>query len=108
MWGFWDKVANLLKSLSHYRHIFQSHWRPNGALVNGDGFTINAAGQAYLDLYHKEWNSTATLQQLQPMQFTSRVFHGDYQLNLVSKGNIIAQKEVSVVKGADTKITLSP
>ena len=31
----------------------QAHWRVNAALVNGDNFEVNAAGQAYLDLYHR-------------------------------------------------------
>jgi endo-1,4-beta-xylanase len=37
MWGFWDKA----------------HWRPNAAIVNGDNFELNAAGAAYIKLYHE-------------------------------------------------------
>jgi hypothetical protein len=37
MWGFWDK----------------SHWRPNAAIVNGDNLVPNAAGAAYIKLYHE-------------------------------------------------------
>ena len=32
MWGFWDKA----------------HWKPDAALVNGDDFVINKAGEAYI------------------------------------------------------------
>ena len=27
---------------------FQSHWKPEAAIVNGDSLTPNAAGEAYL------------------------------------------------------------
>jgi hypothetical protein len=37
MWGFWDKA----------------HWRPNAAIVNGDNLTPNAAGAAYIKLFHE-------------------------------------------------------
>jgi endo-1,4-beta-xylanase len=37
MWGFWD----------------QAHWRPNAAIVNGDNLVPNAAGAAYIKLYHE-------------------------------------------------------
>ena len=49
-WGFWDKVKI---SFSHLKTRWQAHWRVNAALVNGDEFEVNAAGQAYLDLYHR-------------------------------------------------------
>ena len=32
MWGFWDKA----------------HWRPDAAIINGDNWQINKAGEAYL------------------------------------------------------------
>ena len=32
MWGFWDKA----------------HWKPNAAIVNGDDFVINKAGETYI------------------------------------------------------------
>jgi len=32
MWGFWD----------------QEHWRPECAIVQGDNFQINKAGEAYI------------------------------------------------------------
>ena len=85
----------------------KSHWRPNGALVNGDTFEVNAAGQAYLDLYHNEWNSTSTLDQYEPMKFQARVFHGDYNLVLSSDGTVLAERRVSVQKGSDLEITIS-
>ena len=37
MWGFWD----------------QEHWRPNAAIANGDDVTPNAAGAAYIKLFHE-------------------------------------------------------
>ena len=37
MWGLWDKA----------------HWRPNAAIVNGDNLTPNAAGAAYIKLFHE-------------------------------------------------------
>ena len=47
MWGFWDKA----------------HWKPDAALVNGDDFIINKAGEAYIRLEYtyvilnKTWNN---------------------------------------------------
>ena len=32
MWGFWDKA----------------HWKPDAALVNGDDFVVNKAGETYI------------------------------------------------------------
>ena len=32
MWGFWD----------------QAHWKPEAALVNGDNFVLNRAGETYI------------------------------------------------------------
>ena len=32
MWGFWDKA----------------HWKPDAAIVNGDDFVVNKAGEAYI------------------------------------------------------------
>ena len=35
MWGFWDKA----------------HWKPDAAIVNGDDFILNKAGEAYIRYY---------------------------------------------------------
>ena len=35
MWGFWDKA----------------HWKPDAAIVNGDDFIVNKAGEAYIRYY---------------------------------------------------------
>jgi endo-1,4-beta-xylanase len=32
MWGFWD----------------QAHWRPDAAIVQGNNFQLNKAGEAYV------------------------------------------------------------
>lgn len=32
MWGFWDKA----------------HWKPDAAIVNGDDFVVNKAGESYI------------------------------------------------------------
>jgi len=90
-WGFWDKA----------------HWRVNAALVNGDNFEVNAAGQAYLDLYHREWNSSTKLQPGSDGSFTTRGFHGNYQAELMRGDGVIVAKNFNLVVGQTTEITMT-
>ena len=76
--------------------------------MNGDNYQVNPAGQAYLALYHSEWNSTATLELDQARRFQARVFHGDYRLVLCSGDTVLEEKIVTLEKGADLDITLEP
>lgn len=45
MWGFWDKA----------------HYRPSSAIVNGDNFQVNKAGEAYIRLYHETFRTKAVI-----------------------------------------------
>ncbi|XP_046372916.2 endo-1,4-beta-xylanase 1-like isoform X1 [Haliotis rufescens] len=65
LWGFWSK----------------RHWRGEpAALVSGDSFTLNAAGQRFLHLTEDEWMTKETHRLDQSgTSFTTRGFHGDYE-----------------------------
>ena len=57
----------------------------------------NAAGDAYMSLIHKEWNSGSTLEQTEDLLFEKRVFQGKYLVRLMDNGVIVDEKEVDVV-----------
>jgi len=90
-WGFWDKA----------------HWRVNAALVNGDEFEVKAAGQTYLDLYHREWNSSAELQPDADGSFTARGFHGDYQAVLMRGDEVLATKDLTLLPGQAAEVIIT-
>ena len=57
----------------------------------------NAAGEAYMNLIHKEWNSGAILEQSGDLLFKERVFQGKYLVRLMDNEVVIDEKEVDVV-----------
>jgi len=68
MWGFWEG----------------SHWRPNAAIVDLD-WTINEAGQRYLDLMD-EWSTEYAGQTEASGDAAFRGFHGDYGYEVSHNG----------------------
>ena len=106
MWGFWDQVGNTQYNENIITIFIQSHWRPNGALVNGDSFTVNMAGEAYLHLYHVHWNSTTLLAPDSAGQFSARLHHGNYRLELSRGDTVLASRELSLAAGADLEIDI--
>ena len=67
MWGFWDKA----------------HWKPDAAIVNGDNFEINKAGEAYIRLFHEKFRTNQILEPVingDELQFEFRGFKGTYEI----------------------------
>ncbi|XP_071080922.1 uncharacterized protein [Haliotis cracherodii] len=70
LWGFWSK----------------RHWRGEpAALVSGDSFTVNAAGNRVLDLLEKQW-MTHVYHKLTGHNFKVRGFHGNYEVRVKING----------------------
>ncbi|XP_062583009.1 anti-sigma-I factor RsgI6-like [Saccostrea cucullata] len=91
-WGFW------------YRHIFHKQ----NALFTGDNITPNAAGQKYLDLFHKTWK-THFVHNVNPgSTVNTHAFLGDYLLNIKRNGHLIHHENFSLDKsGKDITIHLT-
>ncbi len=69
MWGFWESA----------------HWRPDAALFDAD-WTIRPAGQAYLDLVYGQWWTDEALLSAANGSAESRVFQGDYRIEVTVDG----------------------
>ena len=57
----------------------------------------NAAGEAYMNLIHTEWNSGAILEQSGDLLFEKRVFQGKYLVRLMDDEVVVDEKEVDAV-----------
>eukprot|EP00105_Crassostrea_gigas_P010616 XP_011425963.1 PREDICTED: uncharacterized protein LOC105327293 isoform X1 [Crassostrea gigas] len=80
LWGFWD----------------QKIWHKDNALFTGTNITANAAGQKYLDLFHKTWKTYFT-HNIQPGNtIQTHAFKGDYLLNIKKNGHLIHQEHFSL------------
>ncbi|CAH1790776.1 unnamed protein product [Owenia fusiformis] len=89
LWGFWDKA----------------HWIPNGSLVDGPNFEVNAAGKVWQRLVKEEWKTRRTLFMTTPKrELKLRAFHGDYDLIIKQKGRVIKRQSFSLPKGTSNKI----
>ena len=87
MWGFWAGA----------------HWRgPNAALVDED-WTINAAGQAYLNLM-EEWSTETAGTTNAAGELDFRGFHGDYVATVTLPDGSKQTYNFSVNKGATAEV----
>ena len=86
--------------------------------MNGDEFVVNAAGQAYLDLYHTEWNSTGVLEvsadgtfkarwdHLTQIRGFPRGFHGEYRAVVTYRGQELGATTLTLLPGQNTDVTV--
>ncbi|XP_046557975.1 anti-sigma-I factor RsgI6-like isoform X1 [Haliotis rubra] len=84
-WGFWS----------------ERHWRGDAAaMVSGNEFRLNAAGQRFLDLTEKTWmtNETHKLSQ-SGKNFKVRGFHGDYTIKVKVNGKEVTSLAQSFTLG---------
>ncbi|KAK6179075.1 hypothetical protein SNE40_011515 [Patella caerulea] len=83
-WGFWGP----------------KHWiGEDAALVSGNDYRINAAGQHYIDLLYKEWTTQVSRKiSSDNEQFSVRGFHGDYQAVVKYKGSAVHYQTFSLSK----------
>ncbi|XP_022345335.2 anti-sigma-I factor RsgI6-like [Crassostrea virginica] len=91
-WGFWDGKI----------------WHKENALFTGTNITANAAGQKYLDLFHKTWK-TYFVHNIQPSHTVQTSgFLGEYLLNIKKNGHLIHQENFSLdSSGKDITINLT-
>ncbi|XP_067680486.1 uncharacterized protein [Haliotis asinina] len=84
-WGFWSN-----------KHFLGEP----AALVSGDSFRINAAGQRFLDLTEKQWmtNENHKLSQ-SGKNFKVRGFHGDYTIKVKVNGKEVPSLSQSFTLG---------
>ncbi|XP_056008702.1 anti-sigma-I factor RsgI6-like [Ostrea edulis] len=80
LWTFWDGAI---------RHS-------QDKLFEGPNFTPNAAGQKYIDLVHKAWNTSFTHAISAHNKIHTSGFLGDYVLNVKRDGNVIHQEQFSL------------
>ena len=81
LWGFWAG----------------SHWKgPDAALVDSD-WTVNAAGQRFEALL-AEWTSNATRTTNAAGRAQARVFHGDYEIEVLVDGHPATVRNTMVSK----------
>merc|ERR1712126_4142 len=69
MWGFWDKA----------------HWKPDAAIVNGDDFVVNKAGEAYISLFHETFRTNLVLEPTlegENLVFGFNGFKGTYDVSI--------------------------
>ena len=94
MWGFWDG----------------RHWRPAAAIANGPDVTPNAAGLAYMNLYHNTLQTHIAsdfIETRQDFDFNFRAFRGDYEVKLVDEfGRSIMDPKTFKVE-TDSELILS-
>lgn len=89
LWGFWER----------------RHWRPNAALWRKD-WSIKPAGQAWLDLLHRQWSTDETLRTDAEGRAATRGFLGDYEI-AVRHGDRGTTTSLKLTVGsAPTTITL--
>ncbi|ELT99830.1 hypothetical protein CAPTEDRAFT_180458 [Capitella teleta] len=91
-WGFWDK----------------DHWRPRAAIVEGDDFKLNKAGEVVTRLLKEEW---ATHDAMHPKAHseatTIRGFHGNYNATVYYDGQVVSNSQFYLHKGKDLTITVN-
>ncbi|MGF1531116.1 MAG: endo-1,4-beta-xylanase [Puniceicoccaceae bacterium] len=69
MWGFWDA----------------SHWKKSAPLYFSDQ-SLKPSGQVYLDLVFDQWWTNAQGHTQADGTFTTRAFHGQYEIKIVVNG----------------------
>jgi len=75
LWGFWEG----------------RHWRPDAALWRKD-WTLKPAGEAWLDLVHKQWWTDASGTTNDDGRFSTRGFFGDYLVTVSADGTTHEQR----------------
>ncbi|XP_041354619.1 anti-sigma-I factor RsgI6-like [Gigantopelta aegis] len=85
LWGFWS----------------EHRWGgKTSALVSGQEFRINPAGQKVLHLFEKEWMTHETHRLSQSgKHFTVRAFHGDYEVHVRYRGREVTDQRQTFTLG---------
>ncbi|CAH1788447.1 unnamed protein product [Owenia fusiformis] len=87
IWGFWDGA----------------HFRPGSSLVDGEDFTINAAGLRWQQLIQQEWRTQQDYQlYLYDETINFRGFHGDYDVIVLDNGVEIQRQSFTLNKDSGT------
>ncbi len=88
-WGFWEGA----------------HWIPNAALFSKD-WSIRPHGQAFVDLVHGQWKTTASGQTDASGAYALRGFRGTYRVTASANGKTIEQMTRLVSDGGEAVLTL--
>lgn len=91
MWGFWEG----------------RHWRPNAALYNRD-WSTRPAGDAWQKLIFNDWWSQADLVTDASGQASSRVFKGDYQIQVQTASGQLTQQVAIPNQDVSLTVKIAP
>lgn len=91
MWGFWDG----------------SHWKNNAPLYRRD-WSIKPAGEAFLELVKKKWQTEATSQTDAKGTASTRGFLGRYDIHVAVGGKEQSASGQLAQGGSTVVVTMKP